>query len=162
MEAVFDELKQYITKEVKDKIILENTEYVNLKRGKKYLIVYYGVQDNVLLVEYGGKFESMDACYPGAYGDIGEGYYFYGIVNNEYPSYCLASEIRDMRLDYKYKFVFYELEENFNQQIFNDTYSHITSNNNLNDKQNDIEIYICDISIMIYCLSIKEFVDYPD
>jgi hypothetical protein len=126
MENILEELKQFCIKEVTEKIILERQEYWNLIKNKKYLIIYYEYDypNKIKLIQYAGKFSDKTPCYPGAYGDSFEGYYFYGInkksdnymetsyfITGEYNGNCFES-----KLSLRYKF--FELENIFCEKIF--------------------------------------------
>lgn len=163
MENIFDELKQFVVKEISDTIILQNQAYMNLINGKKYLIVYFDKYNKPILLEYAGKFYCSTPCYPGAYGDLAEGYFFYGITNvDDNITYAITGEFNSYRLNVNITYTnkFYELEDNFDKKVFQDVFLHITTNNNLNQIENNIQIYSSDESICIYLLDFKEYINF--
>lgn len=163
MEPVFDELKQYIIKEITDNVDLEGQKYPNLLEHKKYLIVYFDNKNpnQLKLIEYAGRFCVMTPCYPGAYGDLGEGIYFFGIYreNNifcsskSYVAHHITGKYNCYRTDNNFLHKFYELEDSFCKQNFLDIYSHVVTNNNLNGISNTIQINSTKISSCIYLIS---------
>lgn len=162
MEYIFNELKQYVIKEITDNVIIEKQTYPNLIKGKKYLIVFYEKDENdknlnyIKMVEYAGKFDHMSPCYPGAYGDFCEGIFFKGIIEKEYTSYYVTGEYNCSRTSNYFLHTFYELEYNFNEKNILDIYTFIIENVIHTDIKTDISINSNDVSI---CIFSNEIVD---
>jgi hypothetical protein len=166
METIFDELKQHIIKEITDTVILERSEYPNLIEKKKYLIVYYHHKNpqKIKMVEYAGRLSNISPCYPGAYGDLGEGIYFYGIskelTDSIYStSYCITGQYNCFRTQNNLSNKFYELEYSFSENDILNIYSHVRLNYELDDYNFDIEIFSSKKSICIYSLDIKNLIN---
>ena len=155
MEYVFDELKQFMTKEITEYTINQYYMYPNLVKGKKYLIVYYSEknQEQITTIEYAGKFNFIDDVNNGPYADF-EGIYFNGINNeckNELTlSFRIIDNIYCSNTNDNTTYKFFELEHDFNKKNILDIFNYIILNNNLNGMPNDIEIYIDEISMRIF------------
>ncbi len=97
---------------------------------------------------------------------MAEGYYFNGIentINNELDEgFRAAGEFNSETIvgSIKYKRNFYEVEEDFNEKIFEDIYLHITTNNNINNIENQLQITSSEDSIIINSLKISQYVRY--
>jgi len=168
MEYIFNELKQYVIKEITENVIIEGQTYPNLIKGKKYLIVYYekdekdekDVKDenlvNIKMVEYAGKFSNISPCFPGAYGDLCEGIFFKGIIENNGVSTKITGEYDCNRTFNNFLHKFFELEYNFNEKNILDIYTFIIQNAIHTDIQTDILINSDDVSV---CIFSKKIVD---
>ena len=165
MEFVFDELKQYIVKQITDTISIKDQKYLNLTKNKKYLIVHY--QDNldqIKVIEYAGRFSHMSPYYAVGYECyMKEDYAFFGIyrenkvidsVSNPYSTYHLANDFNSY--NYYDQCAFYELEDSFCKQNCLNTYSHIVTNNNLNGISNTIDIRLTKMSMHIFLIDISD------
>lgn len=92
MEELYDYLSVYIIKETNDITISEKKsgtgriskyDHINLIKGKKYLMVYYGddydkCNDNNKIIgfKFPGAFNYYNPGGEGPYGELSEGYYF--------------------------------------------------------------------------------------
>ena len=160
MEYIFDELKQFDMMEIKETIIIERQTYYNLIRDKKYIIVHMDKKNpNIIkLIKFAGKFCFISPCSPGPYGDMGEGYYFYGKSGRISPddenwdtSYCITGEYNhyDWENGFSTIRIFYEIDDNFNENHFINIFKHITKNNELNGIINNIKIKYHDVTICV-------------
>ena len=166
MNVIFDEINQYIIKKVNDKIKILNHEYWNLEHGKKYLVVYYdhNNSNNIFLLEYIDYFNDITPCYPGAYGDLSEGYSYIKSTDSNADAYSsvVISDLNSKRAEYYYEF--YELENNFKLTIFEQIYKHtiyLLQQSKLNNC--DICYYNSEnLIIYIYINKYTKYIDYID
>lgn len=88
-------------------------EHFDLSKDKKYLIIKYDNDENEDQIEYSlyfpCTFNNYSPAYPGAYGDLGEGYYFDS--NEKNSSIGLCGECYG-------NFEIYEFKENFDHDKF--------------------------------------------
>ncbi len=133
MEIIFDELKQYVVKEVQDKKIFysklhwdtnpSEIKYWNLDQQKKYLIVYFDRKSNpnlnsnqIVLIEYAGKFNRIYISERQSSYDLWfEGYWFTGYNYNKKSKHehLVTNEFNCPRTRHHCQHKFYELEYNF-------------------------------------------------
>lgn len=165
METIFDELKQFIVKEITEIQIIQNQPYPNLLEDKKYLIVHH--DDNnpkkIKLIQYAGRLNNITPYYPGPYGDLGEGISFFGvyrenrIVSGCYTYYTIINNISFPKsYDKNFPLKFYELEDIFCKQNILDSFSHVNVNNNFNNITNTIQMHLTKINISIYLIGDKK------
>lgn len=164
MQYVIDELKQFIVKKVK---YIEKKDtlwsYYNLIKNKKYLIFYSDqINDNdeinyhnVKIIEYMGNFSHFTHCKPGSYGDLLEGYYFYGInkshIDKNTTTYYATGELNRNYFEDNFDLIhtFYELEDTFTEKNMLETFTHIIKNNEINKINSTIKIISNSCSIKI-------------
>jgi hypothetical protein len=92
LKRIYDILSKYIGDEIVDNVERnyykseDRYSYLNLVKGKSYFLMY-----NDDTFEFPFVFHDYSPCHPGAYGDIGEGYYHKSMEKNcSYggPSLC--------------------------------------------------------------------------
>lgn len=134
MNIVLNELKQYVIKEVEEKIKLNGYDYFNLKYNAKYLVCFYDKDNEPICCEYLGYYISTDCDYDIYLGYDFEGYYFSPFSfnsnssNSSYTTHRAVKEINeDGEKEYSYH-NFFELEHTFNFNTMNDIYEFVISN----------------------------------
>ncbi len=158
METLFEELKQHTIRKINETVLLNDNNYLNLTKGKKYLLVYYDNNHQITMIEYSGTYELTLPRDNYPLGILDGGYYFNGLINNADYSFQIASEFESCRLENsEHKLVFYELNEHFNESIIENMYKCILMNENQNNTNNiGIEIFRSNIHLLVYLTIMKE------
>ena len=131
MELILNELKQYGAILIPD--TRKNNDSYNLSKDKKYITVYNKlnqemIEKNIICIIYSGKFKYYQKCHPGAYGQLGEGYYFESLTDADAnTSIRIVTEY-----DYPHdlNFNFYEIDENFDENRMKEIYDYVVKYDN--------------------------------
>lgn len=135
MNIIFDELKQYIINEVKEKIKLDDYDYFNLKCNSKYLVCFYDKNNELICCKYPGYYISTEYEYDTYLGYDLEGYFFSQTLNpysstfkSNHTTHCVVKEIyEDDEKKYSHH-KFFELEHTFDCNTMDNIYKYVISN----------------------------------
>lgn len=131
MDIIFDNLKQFVIKEVKEKIKLDKHDFFDLKKNTKYLVCYYNENNEPICCEYLGYFAHIDNDWDDPYQcDAYYGYYFtHNLNSNTSFGGVREYDLWDDEKDYSYH-KFFELDNTFNFITMEDIYKFVASNTN--------------------------------
>ena len=128
MDKLFNHLKNYTKNKVTDKKLVDYGQFkhshFDLIPGKRYLVVTWD-EDVMERLDFVGKFVDYTPAYPGAYGDLGEGYSFHN-DDSQYFETVLEDDNEFFELIDEFKF-----EDIYT--FLKDNYSYIFCDNRLNE-----------------------------
>jgi len=134
MNIIFNELKQFIVKETKTVILDDDSEYFDLKKTKQYIICYFDEFKKLIMCDYTGYFNKIiytsddDESNTSDDDESNTPIYYFDNNQDNNISVFMVNVAFALNIKNFYEYKFYELEDNFNLNIFKDIHMNVIKN----------------------------------